>query len=84
MLDDPGNYLGRIEHIWAYLSVDAGGEGICAAPLMPGLASVPLIAANESRLKFITPLGKDFATFFRKPVRLAKFTTREDLRVILP
>ena len=30
---DTGNYLGRIETIWACLSVDEGGEGVCAAPL---------------------------------------------------
>jgi hypothetical protein len=35
-LHDPGNYIGRIEALWAFLSVDGGGEGICGAPI-PGL-----------------------------------------------
>ena len=31
-LHNPPNYLGRIEVIWAALSLDEGGEGVCARP----------------------------------------------------
>jgi hypothetical protein len=80
---DPGNYLGRIERLWAFLSVDEGGEGVCAAP-MGALVAVPLIAADEARLKSIRPLAERVATIFGKLVQLAKFTTREDIEVIEP
>ena len=30
--EKPLNYMGRIEHLWAFLSLDDGGEGIMAAP----------------------------------------------------
>jgi hypothetical protein len=80
---DPGNYLGRIEQIWAFLSVDDGGEGVCAAP-MGNLGAVPLIAADKTRLDAIRPLAQHIAKAFGKPVRLAKFTTREDVDIIRP
>jgi hypothetical protein len=80
---DPGNYLGRIEVIWAALSVDAGGEGVCAAP-MGGLGSVPLIAADRARLDSIMPMAKRIADIFGKPVRIAKFTKREDVQILQP
>ena len=78
---DPGNYLGRIEHLWAFLSVDEGGEGVCAAP-MDGLGAVPLIAADEARLKSIRPMAQQIAKLFGKPVRLAKFGSREDVEIV--
>lgn len=83
-LHDPGNYLAKIENIWAALSVDEGGEGVVAAPLAPGMLSVPLIAADEARLKSIVPLAKRMATMFGKKMRLVKFTTREEIEEFLP
>jgi hypothetical protein len=78
---DPGNYLGRIEHLWAFLSSDEGGEGVCAAPI-GGLGAMPLIAADEARLKSIRHYAQHIASVFGKPVRLAKFTTREDIEIL--
>ena len=78
---DPGNYLGRIERLWAFLSVDEGGEGVCAAP-MGGLGAVPLIAADEARIKSIRPLAQKIVKLFGKPVRLAKFGCREDVEIL--
>jgi hypothetical protein len=80
---DPGNYLGRIESIYAALSIDDNGEGVCAAP-MGGLGSVPLIAADRARLKSIMPIARHIARIFGKPVRIAKFTKREDVEILRP
>ena len=79
---DPGNYMGRIETIWAWLSVDDGGEGVCAAP-MNGM-TLPLIAADKTRLDQIHPIAKTIAWKFRKTLRLAKFTKREDYEIMQP
>jgi hypothetical protein len=76
---NPPNYLGRIDAIWAALSVDDGGEGVCAAPI--GGMTLPLIAADAERLTVIRPLCRELAKVFCKPVRLVKFTTREDLEI---
>jgi hypothetical protein len=78
------NYLGRIDHIWAALSIDDGGEGVCAAPLMRGTLSVPLIAADKTRLDLIRPWARTLAKTFNKPVRIVKFTKREDVEIFQP
>lgn len=80
---DPGYELARIEHVWAYLSTDNNGEGIAAAPLGP-LPLVPLIAADEARMRSIRPLAEQIARVFQRPVRLVKFTQREDVEFITP
>jgi hypothetical protein len=76
------NYLGRIEQIWAFLSLDEGGEGVCAAPM--GELTMPLIAADKRRLDDLFPLARGIANVFGKPVRLAKFSQREDVTIIQP
>lgn len=78
----PRNYMGRIDQIWAYLSVDGGGEGICAAPI--GEMTLPLIAADKRRLHDLHPIARNLAVMFKKPIRLAKFTGREDVEIIKP
>jgi hypothetical protein len=81
-LHDPGNYLGRIEQIWAYLSVDEGGEGVCAAPF--GAMTLPLIAADKRRLEQLKPTARALVHTFGKPVRLVRFKQREDIELIGP
>lgn len=80
---DPGNYLAQIKSIYAFLSVDEGGEGVCAAPI-GDLGAVPLIAADEARLESLRPVAKYVAAVFGKPVRLVQFTERRELEVIEP
>jgi hypothetical protein len=79
---DPGNYMGRIESIWAYLSLDEGGEGVCAFPF--GKTTLPMIAADKHRLDQLKPAARAIAHTFNKPVRLAKFTKREDVEIFQP
>src|SRR5262249_35816860 len=78
----PQNYLGRIEQLWVALSVDEGGEGVCAAPF--GNMMLPLFAADRRRLEQMVPAAKAIAREFGKPVRLAKFTQREDVEIYQP
>jgi hypothetical protein len=77
------NYMGRIETLWAFFSIDAGGEGVCAGPLGP-FPVVPYIAADKARLDDLRPRAVAIAKRFGKPVRLAKFTKREDVEIIQP
>ena len=80
---DPGYELKRIKHIWAFLSSDRTGEGVCAAPF-GGLGAVPLIAADDARMESLRPLAQQIALIFKKQVRLVKFTGREDVETIAP
>jgi hypothetical protein len=77
----PPNYLGRIDRIWAFLSLDDGGEGVVAAPIGPGNMTVPLIAADKRRIDSLIPIAKQLTKVFRKPIRLAKFSRREDVEI---
>jgi hypothetical protein len=80
---DPENYLGRIEALWAALYIgDEGGEGLCAAPLRD--MTLPLIAVDGAVLLQLMPLARRSATTLKKPVRLAKFTKREDVEIYQP
>lgn len=79
----PRNYMGRIDRLWAALSVDDGGEGIAAAPV-GDLGTVPLIAADQKRLEALKPTIRQMARFFGRPIRIAKFSQREDVEIIRP
>ena len=79
------NELLRIEHLWAIVSEDETGEGLCAAPLLGPGTMMPLIAADEARLASIMEWGRKVAKqFVPKKVKVVKFTTREELMVIEP
>jgi hypothetical protein len=84
VLHVPPNYLGRIDRIWAFLSLDDGGEGVIAAPIGSEGMTMPLIAADKARLDSLIPLAKHLAKMFRKPIRLAKFSKREDVEIYQP
>jgi hypothetical protein len=78
----PPNYLGRIDRLWAFLSVDDGGEGVMAAPI--GDMTLPLVAADRARVDSLIPMARKLATFFGKPIRLAKFDRRTDVEIYQP
>jgi hypothetical protein len=82
-LHAPPNYMGRIDRLWAFLSLDDGGEGVVAAPFGGGLTA-PLIAADKARLDSLIPMARQLAKVFGKPIRLAKFDQRTDVEIYQP
>jgi hypothetical protein len=79
------NYLGRIEAIYMALSLDEGGEGVCAAPLGDSGITAALVAADKRRFdSYMLPMARHVAKMFGKPVRIAKFTKREDIDILQP
>lgn len=79
----PPNTMPRIDRIWAYLSRDAAGnEGVCAAPIGPGGMCVPMIAADDARLKSLTPWAELLARETGLTIVLVEFATRAELREI--
>jgi hypothetical protein len=79
----PPNTMPRINSVFAYLSVDKdGSEGVCAAPIGPGGTLVPLIAADQERLKSITPWAEKIAEVTGMTIVLVEFTTRVEHREI--
>lgn len=76
----PPNHLARIDALWAFLSVDEHGEGLCAAPI--GGMTLPLIAADEARLDSLRSIARVFTPVLGKQVRLVRFHGREELELI--
>ena len=81
----PPNTMPRINSIYAFVSVDAvdGNEGVVAAPY-GGQSCLPLIAADEERLKELIPIAEKIATIANMKIRLVKFSTREVIKEINP
>jgi hypothetical protein len=58
----PDNDQLSIDAVWLFVSVDnEGNEGVCGAPLMGPGTLVPLIAADEARLKSLIPVAQQMA-----------------------
>ncbi|MHC2583640.1 hypothetical protein ACVI1J_004143 [Bradyrhizobium diazoefficiens] len=74
----------RIDAVWAFISMDEGGEGLCAGPLMGPGSLVPLIAADEVRLKLLLPWARGIAQASGKAIKLVKLSHREDIMEISP
>ena len=82
-VETPPNTLLRIDQIFVYASVDREGhEGVCAVTI--GGVSYPMIAADETRLKQLTPMAEDLAKRTGMRIRLLRFSTREEVRTIGP
>ena len=80
MIHDPENKL-KIENVWAFVSHDdKGNEGLCAIPTNLGM--MPMIAADEARLKDLRVAAKKLVSMTNKKIKLIKFSVREDLEEI--
>jgi hypothetical protein len=78
---DP-NTMPRIEHMWAYLSVDAdGNEGVIAAYFPDQQAWMPLVAVDDDRIKSLRPWAM-LSVQAGYEVKLAKFSVREDVETL--
>lgn len=86
ILVQPKNTMPQIDAIWAFVSVDPhdGNEGVLGAPLMGPGSLVPLIAADEARLRDLEPWAQAMAKAGGIKVRLVRFHQREVVREIGP
>lgn len=78
VLHDSPKTLDRIDELYLFVSCDETGEGVIAAPL-PGIGTVPLMAADKARLESIRPIAKQLAELYGTRVKLVKFTARVEL-----
>ncbi len=78
------NHLPHIDALWAFLSVDEGGEGLCGAPLQDGVLSLPMIGADEARVMSLRPIAFGLAKASGKRITLVRFHAREDIEVFEP
>lgn len=80
VIHDPKNTF-KIESLYAFISEDETGEGLCGAPML-GMGSMPLIAADEARLESLRSIAKQLAKMTKKKIKLIKLTSRVDLEEI--
>lgn len=79
-LHRPRNTIPRIDAIWAAVSVDKDGEGICA--IIIGGVSYPLIAVDEQRLEWITEQAEMLAEIAGMTIKIVKLSERTEVRTI--
>ena len=74
----------RIGVIHAFVAVDPADdeEGICGA--MIGGTMMPLITADEERFNQMRQIAQNIASLTRHPIKVVRFTTREDVGEITP
>lgn len=80
----PPNELMRIDEVYMFVSIDETGEGVCAAPIMGADSLVPLIAADEARMKSLIPWAQKLAALSGKQVKLIKLSQRTELMSFQP
>jgi hypothetical protein len=80
LLYKPKNHIARIDAIWAAVSSDENGEGVCA--IIIGGISYPLIAADPQRLEWITEQAEMLAEITGGTIKIIKLSNRTELRTI--
>lgn len=74
----------KIETIHAFISVDSeGDEGIVGMKNPTDGSWMPLIGADEERIKSLMPIAKQIKRLTNKKIKLIKFSIREDIEEIL-
>lgn len=63
----------EITELYAFLSTDETGEGICA------VGGMTLVTSKARVAEMMRPLARDLAQMSGKPVRLVRFTKREEV-----
>lgn len=88
-----GNTIGmsekkhRIDDCWMYISEDTKGEGVCGMMTSAVTGTpifMPLVAADEERLRALKPMAEQIAKETGKKIKLIKLSTREDIEDINP
>jgi len=70
----------KINEVWAYISQDdSGNEGICGFNDPRTNQWVPMICADEERLKSLRPFAHQISVVTKQKVKIVKFHTREDV-----
>jgi len=72
-----------IDALYAWVATDPdGGEGVCGANI-PGLGGmVPLVGADMDRVKSLRPFAEATRAASAYPVRLVRFSRRDDLELL--
>lgn len=72
----------RIEQMYAFVCEDSGpeDEGVIATQTSSGM--MPLVGADMARVESMRAIAETIARSLGKPVKLLRFTTREEVEII--
>lgn len=73
-----------IDTIYAYIIRDEDGTEGIIGHVVPGSGSMPLIGADEERMRSMEPIAQAIADGTGKTISLVHFTKREELKPIEP
>jgi hypothetical protein len=77
----PGQGL-TIDALYAWVATEPdGGEGVCAMNI-PGFGMTPLVGADMDRIKSLRPFAEQARKLTGYPVRLVRFSRRDDLEIL--
>lgn len=75
----------HIDEVYVFIAENPGGEGVVGGTMdIPGIGPsfIPFIASDRSRVDQLMPIAKMLAGAQRRPIRLVRFTTREEMETI--
>lgn len=72
----------EMKQLWVFVSVDPGGEGICAAGI--GGTVFSMVTASEKTLAKMKETAAQLAKASGKSIKLVRFTAREDVMEFKP
>lgn len=75
------NYIQKIQELYAFVSVDEGGEGVIGQTCVVAgkLTFMPFVCADKERMEILKPVAKHIAEEMGRKVRLIKLSGREEL-----
>lgn len=75
------NYIEKITELYAFVSVDEGGEGIIGQTCMVGgqLTFMPFVLADKTKMEILKPVAKQIAFETGKKIRLIRLSVRHEL-----
>ncbi len=80
------NYLEKITEIYAFVSVDVGGEGVVGMEINVNNRPtfMPFVCADLERVRDLRPIARDMAKQTGQKIKLIKLSVREEIEEFLP
>jgi hypothetical protein len=80
------NYLEKITEMYAFVSIDEGGEGVVGMTMPVGGREtfMPFVCADKKRMESLKPIAIQLSKESGKTIRLIKLDNRKVLETIEP
>jgi hypothetical protein len=74
----------KIQTIHVFIAIDKNPDDEGVVAMKVGNNWIPLVAADEARIKSLKPIAQRIATITKQKIILAKFSVRENVETINP